>query len=160
MLDLVIKNGLVVDGSGLPGFKGDVAITGGKITAVGNVGTTSARTIDARGRVIAPGFIDPHTHFDAQLSWDPHAQPSVEHLDATRGEGMGIDKVSYLSLCRHSAPDSRSRAEGAPRRAASAAAGSCSSAARISRPEGSPQRATKYARANRTETNGTPSSIS
>ena len=79
MLDLVIKNGLVVDGSGLPGFRGDVAITGGKITAVGNVGTTSARTIDARGRVIAPGFIDPHTHFDAQLSWDPHAQPSIEH---------------------------------------------------------------------------------
>ena len=79
MLDLVIKNGLVVDGSGLPGFKGDLAIAGGKIAAVGNVGPTSARTIDARGRVISPGFIDPHTHFDAQLSWDPHAQPSVEH---------------------------------------------------------------------------------
>ena len=79
MLDLVIRNGLVVDGSGLPGFKGDLAIAGGKIAAVGNVGPTSARTIDARGRVISPGFIDPHTHFDAQLSWDPHAQPSVEH---------------------------------------------------------------------------------
>jgi N-acyl-D-aspartate/D-glutamate deacylase len=79
MLDLVIRNGLVVDGSGLPGFKGDVAIAGGKIAAVGRVGPTSARTIDARGRVIAPGFVDPHTHFDAQLCWDPHAQPSVEH---------------------------------------------------------------------------------
>ncbi len=79
MLDLVIKNGLIVDGSGLPGYRGDVAIAGGKIAAVGNVGATSARTIDARGQVIAPGFIDPHTHFDAQLSWDPHAQPSVEH---------------------------------------------------------------------------------
>ncbi len=79
MLDLVIKNGLVVDGSGMPGFKGDVAIAGGKIAAVGHVGATSARTIDAGGRVIAPGFIDPHTHFDAQLCWDPHAQPSLEH---------------------------------------------------------------------------------
>jgi N-acyl-D-aspartate/D-glutamate deacylase len=79
MLDLVIKNGLVVDGSGLPGFQGDVAIAGGKIVGVGRVGATSARTLDARGRVVAPGFVDPHTHFDAQLCWDPHAQPSVEH---------------------------------------------------------------------------------
>jgi N-acyl-D-aspartate/D-glutamate deacylase len=79
MLDLVIRNGLVVDGSGLPGFKGDVAIAGGKIAAVGHVGAADARTLDARGRAIAPGFIDPHTHFDAQLCWDPHAQPSLEH---------------------------------------------------------------------------------
>lgn len=79
MLDLVIRNGLVVDGSGLPGFRGDVAIAGGKIAAVGPIGPTSARTLDARGRVVAPGFVDPHTHFDAQLCWDPHAQPSVEH---------------------------------------------------------------------------------
>jgi N-acyl-D-amino-acid deacylase len=79
MLDLVIRNGLVVDGSGLPGFKGDVAIAGGRIAAIGNVGAADARTLDARGRVVAPGFVDPHTHFDAQLCWDPHAQPSVEH---------------------------------------------------------------------------------
>jgi N-acyl-D-aspartate/D-glutamate deacylase len=79
MLDLVIRNGLIVDGSGLPGYRGDVAISGGKIAAVGHVGATSARTLDARGRVVAPGFIDPHTHFDAQLCWDPHAKPSVEH---------------------------------------------------------------------------------
>lgn len=79
MLDLVIKNGLIVDGSGMPGFRGDVGIANGKVVAVGNVGATNARAIDARGRVVAPGFIDPHTHFDAQLCWDPFAQPSVEH---------------------------------------------------------------------------------
>jgi N-acyl-D-aspartate/D-glutamate deacylase len=79
MLDLVIRNGLVIDGSGMPGFKGDVAIAGGRIAAVGHVGATGARAIEARGRVVAPGFVDPHTHFDAQLCWDPHAQPSLEH---------------------------------------------------------------------------------
>ncbi len=79
MLDLVIRNGLIVDGSGLPGWKGDVAIAGGKIAAVGNVGASTAPTLDARGRVVAPGFVDPHTHFDAQLCWDPFAKPSVEH---------------------------------------------------------------------------------
>jgi N-acyl-D-aspartate/D-glutamate deacylase len=79
MLDLVIRNGLVCDGSGAPGFRGDVAVRDGRIVAVGEIQAETRETIDAGGRVIAPGFIDPHTHYDAQLVWDGQAQPSLEH---------------------------------------------------------------------------------
>lgn len=79
MYDVIIRNGLVVDGSGAPGFKGDVAVQDGKIVAVGAVSGEARRTIDAAGRVVAPGFIDPHTHFDVQLLWDGAARPALEH---------------------------------------------------------------------------------
>jgi N-acyl-D-amino-acid deacylase len=79
MFDLVIRNGLVVDGSGEPGFKGDVAIQDGRIAGVGKIDGAARRTIDARGHVVAPGFIDPHTHFDVQLLWDGAARPALEH---------------------------------------------------------------------------------
>ncbi|MFZ5706769.1 MAG: N-acyl-D-amino-acid deacylase family protein [Pseudomonadota bacterium] len=79
MLDLVIRNGLVCDGSGAPAFRGDVAVRDGRIVAVGEIQGEARETIDAGGRVIAPGFIDPHTHYDAQLVWDGQAQPSLEH---------------------------------------------------------------------------------
>ena len=79
MLDLVIRDGLIVDGSGLPGRRGDVAIRGGKIVAVGGRAGDAHRVIDATGRVVAPGFIDPHTHYDAQLCFDPFAFPAIEH---------------------------------------------------------------------------------
>lgn len=80
MLDLLIKNGRIVDGSGRPAFPGDVGIEGGKIRHVGgSVPAEAKQTIDAGGRVIAPGFIDPHTHFDAQLLWDGEARPALEH---------------------------------------------------------------------------------
>ncbi len=69
--DLLIKNGLVVDGSGAPGFYGDVAVTNGKIVGVGKFNESATRTINAEGRVVAPGFIDHHTHFDSQCMWDP-----------------------------------------------------------------------------------------
>jgi len=79
MFDLVVRNGLIVDGSGIPGFKGDVGIKDGRIAAVGAVQGDAKREVDAEGQVIAPGFIDPHTHFDAQLLWDGEARPALEH---------------------------------------------------------------------------------
>ena len=79
MLDLVIRNGLIVDGSGLPARHGDVAIQGDRIVAVGGRAPAATREIDATGLVVAPGFIDPHTHYDAQLCFDPYAFPAIEH---------------------------------------------------------------------------------
>ena len=76
---LVIRNGTIVDGTGESSRVGDVAIADGKIVAVGAFEGTGAREIDATGRVVAPGFIDIHTHFDPQLCWDGLATPSLEH---------------------------------------------------------------------------------
>ncbi|MFN3230579.1 MAG: N-acyl-D-amino-acid deacylase family protein [Alphaproteobacteria bacterium] len=77
--DIVIRNGMIVDGSGEPPYSGDVAIAGGKIMAVGSFDGDAAQEIDAGGQVIAPGFIDIHTHYDPQLCWDRLATPSLEH---------------------------------------------------------------------------------
>ena len=71
MHDLLIKNGVIVDGSGAARFRGNVAVSDGKITAVGDTDGEARRTIDAEGLVVCPGFIDPHTHYDAQICWDP-----------------------------------------------------------------------------------------
>src|ERR1700688_4438362 len=80
MFDLLIKGGTIVDGSGAPGFTGDVAVKDGRIAAVGPaIAGEARRTLDASGRVVAPGFIDPHTHFDVQLLWDGAAKPAIEH---------------------------------------------------------------------------------
>lgn len=79
MYDLVIKNGDVVDGSGLPAFRADVAVRGGRIVKIGRVTEGARHAVDAAGKVVAPGFIDPHTHFDAQLLWDGYAKPALSH---------------------------------------------------------------------------------
>jgi N-acyl-D-aspartate/D-glutamate deacylase len=76
--DLVIKGGTVVDGSGSPGVRADVAINGGKIAAIGP-DLDGERTLDAGGHMVAPGFIDIHTHYDAQVFWDPALTPSCFH---------------------------------------------------------------------------------
>jgi N-acyl-D-aspartate/D-glutamate deacylase len=70
--DLIIRNGTVVDGSGLPGYRADVGVRDGLIAAIGKLsGEQAAETLDAEGHVVAPGFIDGHAHYDAQLFWDP-----------------------------------------------------------------------------------------
>ncbi|OHB31756.1 MAG: amidohydrolase [Phenylobacterium sp. RIFCSPHIGHO2_01_FULL_69_31] len=79
MFDVIVRGGLVVDGSGQPGFQGDVAVKDGRIAAVGRVEGEARQVVDAAGRVVAPGFIDPHTHFDVQLLWDGAARPALEH---------------------------------------------------------------------------------
>jgi N-acyl-D-aspartate/D-glutamate deacylase len=77
--DLVIRNGLVVDGTGKPGFEADVAIDGEKISTIGKNGGAGKKEIDARGMVVAPGFIDSHTHMDAFVVQYPHGNPVVNY---------------------------------------------------------------------------------
>jgi N-acyl-D-aspartate/D-glutamate deacylase len=79
MHDLVIRNGKIVDGSGAPAFTGDVAIDNGVITNVGGKAGTARREIDATGLLVTPGWVDIHTHYDGQVTWDPFLSPSSWH---------------------------------------------------------------------------------
>ena len=79
MLDLVIRDAEIVDGTGAPARHGDVGIRGGRIVEVGKIDEQAAKTVDAEGQTLAPGFVDLHTHYDAQLFWDSTASPSVQH---------------------------------------------------------------------------------
>jgi N-acyl-D-amino-acid deacylase len=77
--DLVIRGGTVIDGTGAERFTADVAIKDGRIAEVGKIEARGAREIDAAGALVTPGFIDIHTHYDGQVSWDPILKPSVNH---------------------------------------------------------------------------------
>ena len=78
--DLIIKNGLIFDGTRAPRYRADVAISDGLIAQIGHIDARQAeRTLDAKGLHVAPGFIDLHTHYDAQLFWDPYCTLSGWH---------------------------------------------------------------------------------
>ena len=78
--DLVIAGGTVVDGSGVAGVKADIAVDDGRISRIGDLtGAETARNIDASGKIVTPGFVDLHTHLDAQIGWDPEMRPSSYH---------------------------------------------------------------------------------
>ncbi len=101
--DIVIRGGRVVDGTGAPARRADVALTGGRISAIGDDLDAGRQTLDASGQIVAPGFIDIHTHYDAQVFWDPWLTPSSFHgvtsvvagncgfsIAPVRPEGIGL----------------------------------------------------------------------
>ena len=79
MYDLIIRNATIVDGTGRPSFDGDVAISDGKIAKVGAVDGEAKREIDAQGKLLAPGWVDVHSHMDGQATWDPLCSPAANH---------------------------------------------------------------------------------
>ena len=79
MHDLIVRGGTIVDGTGGPSYVGDVAVDGGRITSVGRVEGEARDTIDATGKLVTPGFVDVHTHYDGQVTWEQRLAPSSDH---------------------------------------------------------------------------------
>src|SRR5580765_6854349 len=101
MHDLVIKGGTVVDGTGAPARTADVAIDDGRITEVGTVEGVARRVIDADGALVTPGFVDIHTHYDGQVTWDPSLTPSCWHGVTTVVMGNGGGGFAPVAPDRH-----------------------------------------------------------
>ena len=100
MHDLVVRNARIIDGSGSPEFSGDLAISDGVVTEVGNVDGLSRQEIDADGQLVLPGWVDIHTHYDGQATWDPEMTPSSWHgvTTAVFGNcGVGFAPVRHGS---------------------------------------------------------------
>ena len=86
--DLVIRGGTVVDGTGRAPIEADVGIKGNRIAAIGTIATNGAEEIDAKGKLVTPGFVDIHTHYDGQAVWDSHMTPSSMARRHHRGDGQ------------------------------------------------------------------------
>ena len=101
--DLVVRGATVVDGTGAPGFEADVAIDGDRIVIVGAVSGSGAEELDGRGLVLAPGWIDTHTHLDANQFWDPYLTPCSRYgvtsvVIANCGYALALADVNELGL--------------------------------------------------------------
>src|SRR2546428_2111403 len=110
--DLVIKNGMVVDGSGLPAYPADIGVRYGRITTIGRIRERGREVIDADGLVVAPGFIDGHTHMDAQIFWDPLGTSSCFHGITTVVMGnCGFTLATCAAANKHLVIQNLQRAE-------------------------------------------------
>ncbi len=119
--DLVIRNGTVVDGTGMPARPADVALSNGRIVAIGRVDGRGAREIDAHGHIVTPGFIDGHTHLDAQMFWDPLGTSSCWHGVTTVVTGnCGFTLAPSRSGQRELVIDNLEKAEDIPAEALAA----------------------------------------
>ena len=109
MYDLVIRGGTIVDGSGAAPYRGDVAISGDRIVAIGTVIGAAKREIDATGKLVTPGWVDIHTHYDGQITWASRMDPSST-LGATTvvvGEPLSGVSVTRTTAPAMDAPKSR-----------------------------------------------------